>query len=367
MTQLEDAGWDCKLIGNEKHYAVRAEYGPLVVLGFKGTTELKDLITDFDLIRLAVTECGQQGCAHRGIYSYAKQLPVSLNALFDPDKGDELLILTGHSLGGAVAQIKGFEAYDLFANSELTGFCSIATFGAPAVLDKSLKTRLNQIFPGYSNVQFRFENDGVALFTRGPTLMLPEVTTVDSVRSVFKHTGSKVILKSKGWFSHSMDECLKVLKEKNDQILFLWPNTHQSSDINVSSLDNIPESVLASFSSSQTETHIRGLQELYRICLTPSYKVDIRFAAWLELYNYYALTSTKVPRKLIKLTRDLIEKRSYRHFNVQQRQLDPNGAIGIIKVLLNSKEVEVRKFALQQLRIIITSYPNEEIRQSLPL
>ncbi|AIL12661.1 hypothetical protein IM40_02605 [Candidatus Paracaedimonas acanthamoebae] len=107
MEELEQAGWACKLIGDGPFHVIRAEYGPLVVLGFKGTTKTEDYASDLNAIRLTVTESEQQGVAHRGIYSYTKKLPASINALFNPDDGDELLVLAGHSLGGAVAQLKG--------------------------------------------------------------------------------------------------------------------------------------------------------------------------------------------------------------------------------------------------------------------
>lgn len=363
IQSIESSGWDIQYRGNSPGSGFfRAENGPLVVLAFKGTTDLDNIITDLDLIRFAVTEGGQKGCVHRGIYSYSKGLPT-LASLFNPDKGDEFLILTGHSLGGAVAQLKGFEAYDLFANSELTNFCSIATFGAPAILDKPLKTRFNQIFPGYSNVQFSFGNDLVADFTRGPTLLIPELSSIDSSRSVFKRTGSKITLKSEGLLSHSMEEYLKALQDEKSRVLSSWPDNVYTPLTKEAPFSVIEDVILDKISSKLAVEVWKGQLELYKICLNPNLQPETRLDAWLILHNYYSYLKSPVSSRFIKLTKGLIgenvlTKEGQIFYEYDPKTINKKCIIVMLKALINSRDIFLRKLAIRQFKNLLSSGQN---------
>lgn len=98
-----------------------------IVLAFRGTepTEVRDLISDGNI---ATTPCDHSGKVHTGFSDAYEAVGQQVQAVLDrPDLADQPLLITGHSLGGALATL---------AAKRLThqgGIAACYTFGSPRV------------------------------------------------------------------------------------------------------------------------------------------------------------------------------------------------------------------------------------------
>jgi len=106
---------------NEFSYNLRQDSG-VTILIFRGTDNRKNIITDIDMRPWYDAELDMQ--LHRGFHDAAAILLKDIKAKY---KLEKTVYLTGHSLGGAIAQIVG-----LWLNLEGHNV-QIYTFGSPKV------------------------------------------------------------------------------------------------------------------------------------------------------------------------------------------------------------------------------------------
>jgi len=106
---------------NEFAYNVVQDRGVTIIV-FRGTDNPKNVLTDLDARPFKDRKLGVQ--LHRGFRSAAEKLR---NEIIEKYALEEHIILTGHSLGGAIAQVMGLwfedDAYDV----------QIYTFGSPTI------------------------------------------------------------------------------------------------------------------------------------------------------------------------------------------------------------------------------------------
>ena len=106
---------------NEFSYHVKQDMG-VTILIFRGTDNAKNILTDIDMRLWKDAELGVS--LHRGFRDAAAWLLVDIKKKY---KFEKTIYLTGHSLGGAIAQIIG-----LWLN--LDGYnVQVYTFGSPKV------------------------------------------------------------------------------------------------------------------------------------------------------------------------------------------------------------------------------------------
>lgn len=109
----------------------------IVVLSFRGTNSLSDGILDFDAIRMEYLGCGEVPAStcylHTGFYTIYTNLlkylvPALHNEIPAAQRAITPIVITGHSLGGALATIAAYEL-------SLAGYLvrGVFTFGSPRV------------------------------------------------------------------------------------------------------------------------------------------------------------------------------------------------------------------------------------------
>jgi triacylglycerol lipase len=127
------------------------ELGDCVVVAFRGTSDLRDFVTDAEAWRISSgwggVHCGfGQACAAIANRIYVALMP----------SGPKPVILTGHSLGGALAILAAIQLRTWMVNVH-----SVYTFGAPRVGDPEFQKSYDTLpVPGSP-----FTNLGAATFT----------------------------------------------------------------------------------------------------------------------------------------------------------------------------------------------------------
>jgi len=184
-----------KEIGQDEFaYNVVQDRG-VTIISIRGTDNAKNVLTDLDARPFQDRKLGVQ--VHRGFRDASEKLK---NDIIENVPLEENIILTGHSLGGAIAQILGLwfedDAYEV----------QIYTFGSPSVMIEQM----------WEDGHFRvyLEND--------PVPFLPPFPYV--------HWGIRIDAKTLDWDEdhpigditkidardHSIKEYLKVLRRNKD-------------------------------------------------------------------------------------------------------------------------------------------------------
>ena len=181
---------------NEFAYNVVQDRG-VTIISIRGTDNSKNVLTDLDARPFRDRKLGVQ--IHRGFRDAAEKLR---DDIFENVALEETIILTGHSLGGAIAQILGLwfedDAYEV----------QIYTFGSPSVMIEQM----------WEDGHFRvyLEND--------PVPFLPPFPYV--------HWGIRINAETLDWDEdhpigdvskidardHSIKEYLKVLRRHNGRL-----------------------------------------------------------------------------------------------------------------------------------------------------
>ena len=115
-----------------------------IVLSFRGTNNIENAISDFEFLQIHYPHSNHEsGGVHSGFYSAWKQLQADglttmIQAMFAGYPDADILI-TGHSLGGALAQIAALEMKQNPIYTALSiGNVSVITFGSPRWCDKTI-------------------------------------------------------------------------------------------------------------------------------------------------------------------------------------------------------------------------------------
>ncbi len=142
-----------------------------VLVGFRGTKELGDWLTDLNAFRAEVS----YGKVHKGFLEAFNDVRTPLwQLLRDAGAGSKKLWVTGHSLGGALSTIMAGEWLDQL---KIHG---IYTYGQPRVVNRQAMERYRQ---PYANRYFRFVNDD---------------DIVPKVPALLQHVGQILWFNSKG-------------------------------------------------------------------------------------------------------------------------------------------------------------------------
>jgi hypothetical protein len=108
-----------------------------VVISFRGTSSLENLITDLTFSK--VDSPYGRGKIHRGFMKAYASVQIALNSAVDDLGQGHVLFVTGHSLGAALAQLA---AYDLAAKGN--DVAAVYVFGSPRVGNKDFASAYNQ-------------------------------------------------------------------------------------------------------------------------------------------------------------------------------------------------------------------------------
>ena len=186
-----------KEIGQDEFaYNVVQDRG-VTIISIRGTDNAKNVLTDLDARPFKDRKLGVQ--VHRGFRDASEKLK---NDIIENVALEENIILTGHSLGGAIAQILGLwfedDAYEV----------QIYTFGSPSVMIEQM----------WEDGHFRvyLENDPVPFLPPFP----------------YMHWGIRINAETLGWDEnhpvgdvtkidardHSIKEYLKVLRRHNERL-----------------------------------------------------------------------------------------------------------------------------------------------------
>jgi len=132
------------------------------IVAFRGSDDLWDWLTNLR----AWTAVTPYGRVHRGYYGVLQSLADELRAVLVDDARRRPVVLTGHSMGGALAVVAGLLLTE--AGSKPGG---IYTFGQPQVGDHHFSRSFSERYPARL---FRFVNgaDAIAAWTYGRRAML---------------------------------------------------------------------------------------------------------------------------------------------------------------------------------------------------
>lgn len=163
---------------------------------FRGTLTDNEWYQDFQISQTSLTN---NIMIHSGFYGLYQQFePILMKNLISPN-----IIIAGHSLGGALASVSGFNIINSGRNAV------IYTFGKPRVGNIEYASLMNQSYP---NSIFRVENDNDLI----PTIPLSATANESNppVPWVYQHEGTSVRF-NQNWGSlglnHSMTNYLTFI------------------------------------------------------------------------------------------------------------------------------------------------------------
>ena len=164
--------------------ALVIEQAGCVIIAFRGTSNVRDFVTDAKFFReLLVEEANGERCeVHRGFLSAYESIIADLAVeLRKMVVADHKVYVTGHSLGGALAILTALEL-------KRQGFniAQVYTFGQPRVGNGAFK-RLYDFSLGASTFRVVYQEDIVA-----------RVPHLPSVTDPYRHVGLEIFLPSFG-------------------------------------------------------------------------------------------------------------------------------------------------------------------------
>ncbi|ORX98625.1 alpha/beta-hydrolase, partial [Basidiobolus meristosporus CBS 931.73] len=134
-----------------------------IVVAFRGTSTMKDAFTDINLAMIDYyIDQSSEIKVHRGFLNYYSALRQQILDVIDPlvaqmggAKAVEHILITGHSLGGAMATLAAVDMANHFTNAYGTlgfNYIQCITFGAPPVGNMEFRkhwTSFHNIMSGY--------------------------------------------------------------------------------------------------------------------------------------------------------------------------------------------------------------------------
>ncbi len=118
-----------KFIENGSSQCLVASNDTLILIAFRGTEQVGDWLTNLNLLSTTT----RYGSVHRGFFDAFQSVRRNLEKVIEPIANGRKVLLTGHSLGGALATIAGIEWETKFP------IHSIYTFGQPCVGTRSFQ------------------------------------------------------------------------------------------------------------------------------------------------------------------------------------------------------------------------------------
>lgn len=118
-----------------------------VICSFRGTKNLCNVKKDLEAEGTEITSNPLQGCSdclvHKGFLDSYKKIRNDVRGIIKDYISGGILrfIITGHSLGGALAEVCGYDMVDFYKEKPYKWF--ITTFGAPRVGDQKLADFMN--------------------------------------------------------------------------------------------------------------------------------------------------------------------------------------------------------------------------------
>jgi hypothetical protein len=142
---------------------------PLVIIAFRGTepTKWSDIVTDLKVWKTPLAP--GWGEVHAGFHKAFDSVGVLLRAKLDEYRDQKLSIwITGHSLGGALAQLMAAEILRRNEAGDQLDLRGVYTFGSPRVGDGAFRAQLaaTAVKHGTQMVRFRNGNDVVTALPR---------------------------------------------------------------------------------------------------------------------------------------------------------------------------------------------------------
>jgi triacylglycerol lipase len=155
--RLSKAGFrHSSVIIDENMMVIIATRSQCTYVAFRGTdmTSLKDWMVD----ATSSTRRVPSGKIHKGFYRAYQSLHKKISRVLKRNHAPKnSLIITGHSLGGALAGVYGYyNDLDRFLEQKGSPISKIITFGQPLFADLNLAIKLNREF---EERYFRFVND----------------------------------------------------------------------------------------------------------------------------------------------------------------------------------------------------------------
>lgn len=103
---------EASIIINKRIQVLYAEHEAHVVIAFKGTTEFSDYFSNATYIMVDSAKTGFPGKIHKGFHDTLSSGWAGLSTLIDKAFATgKSVVFTGHSLGGALAQLCAFKSY----------------------------------------------------------------------------------------------------------------------------------------------------------------------------------------------------------------------------------------------------------------
>jgi triacylglycerol lipase len=120
------------------------------MVAFRGTQDAKDWLDDLDAVPVNYQAVPGIGLAHMGFQLVYEHVRSSLTTLLTgPCAGATRILVTGHSLGGAVAVLSGFDIAKNIVAGSVPEFC---TFAGPRAVDPGFSGKFNAAFPTCNRV-----------------------------------------------------------------------------------------------------------------------------------------------------------------------------------------------------------------------
>jgi triacylglycerol lipase len=115
------------------------------MVAFRGTQDVKDWLDDLDAVPVDYQAVHGIGLAHMGFQLVYEHVRGSLSTLLTTRcAGVQRILITGHSLGGAVAVLSGFDIARNIVAGAVPEFC---TFAGPRAVDPGFSGKFNAAFP----------------------------------------------------------------------------------------------------------------------------------------------------------------------------------------------------------------------------
>ncbi len=130
--QLKSVGFlSARLIKDKVLHCVFAEHDSYVVLAFRGSTTMQDWLADLKFTQSKTKRTGLPGRVHQGFFRALDQGWPKISVLLrQADNDGKSIWITGHSLGGGLAQVAAMRA--ALEEIDVSG---IYTFASPKVGD----------------------------------------------------------------------------------------------------------------------------------------------------------------------------------------------------------------------------------------